>query len=51
MTSSATRSRARSVTFTAPSSGASGVFSNSTITITGTTNASGQMSEAFTANP
>ena len=39
-----------SVTFTAPSSGAGGLFSNSTATITGTTNASGQASESFTAN-
>ncbi len=39
-----------SVTFTAPGSGASGVFSNGTATITGTTNASGQLSESFTAN-
>ena len=39
-----------SVTFTSPSSGASGLFGNSTITISGTTNASGQLSEAFTAN-
>ena len=39
-----------SVTFTAPASTASGVFSNSTNTITALTNASGQLSEAFTAN-
>ena len=39
-----------SVTFTAPSSGATGVFTNSTHTITGTTNASGQLFESFTAN-
>ena len=39
-----------SVTFTAPSSGATGLFSNSSTTISGTTNASGQVSEAFTAN-
>ena len=38
------------MTFTAPSSGASGLFSNSTATISGTTDASGQVSEAFTAN-
>ncbi len=39
-----------SVTFTAPSSGASGTFSNGTDTITATTNASGDLSEAFTTN-
>ena len=38
------------VTFTAPASGASGTFSNSTNTITVTTNASGVASVAFTAN-
>ncbi len=38
------------VTFTAPSSGPSGTFSGSLTTITGTTNASGQVSEPFTAN-
>ena len=38
------------VTFTAPGGVATGVFSNSTATISGTTNASGQLSEAFTAN-
>jgi hypothetical protein len=40
----------QSVTFTAPSSGASGTFSNSSNTITGNTNGSGQLSETFTAN-
>ena len=41
----------QSVTFTAPATATpSGLFSNSTITITGTTNASGQLSESFTAN-
>lgn len=39
-----------SVTFTAPASGASGTFSNSTATITSNTNASGQLSESFAAN-
>ncbi len=39
-----------SVTFTAPSSGASGLFSNSTTTITVATNASGVASAPFTAN-
>ena len=39
-----------SVTFTAPSSGASGTFSNSTNTITVATNASGIASAPFTAN-
>jgi hypothetical protein len=39
-----------SVTFTAPASGASGTFSNSTNTITVTTNASGVASAPFTAN-
>jgi hypothetical protein len=38
------------VTFTAPGSGASGVFSNSTPTITVATNASGVASAPFTAN-
>src|SRR4029077_11675395 len=38
------------VTFTAPGSGASGVFSNSTATITVTTNASGVAAAPFTAN-
>src|SRR5438445_400141 len=38
------------VTFTAPGSGASGVFSNSTATIVVATNASGVASEPFTAN-
>src|SRR6267378_205841 len=38
------------VTFTAPGSGASGVFSNSTATITVATNASGVASAPFTAN-
>ena len=38
------------VTFTAPASGPSGTFSNGTTTITGVTNASGQVEEAFTAN-
>jgi hypothetical protein len=38
------------VTFTAPGSGASGIFSNSTATITVTTNASGIASAPFTAN-
>jgi hypothetical protein len=38
------------VTFTAPSTGASGVFSNSTNTITVPTNASGIASAPFTAN-
>src|SRR5450755_380023 len=38
------------VTFTAPGSGASGVFSNSTTTITIATNASGVASAPFTAN-
>ena len=39
-----------SVTFTAPGSGASGTFSNSSNTITASTGANGQLSEAFTAN-
>lgn len=39
-----------SVTFTAPSTGASGLFSNSTTTITVITNASGAASAPFTAN-
>jgi hypothetical protein len=39
-----------SVTFTAPAAGASGTFSNSTGTITVTTNASGVGSASFTAN-
>jgi hypothetical protein len=38
------------VTFTAPATGASGMFSNSTNTINGTTNGSGVVSETFTAN-
>jgi hypothetical protein len=38
------------VTFTAPGSGASGVFSNSTTTITVVTNASGVAAAPFTAN-
>ncbi len=38
------------VTFTAPASGASGQFSNSTATITVATNASGIASAPFTAN-
>src|SRR5262249_26423027 len=38
------------VSFTAPASGASGSFSNSTASISGTTDANGQVSEAFTAN-
>jgi hypothetical protein len=38
------------VTFTAPGSGASGVFSNSTATITVATNASGVAAAPFTAN-
>jgi hypothetical protein len=38
------------VTFVAPGSGASGVFSNNTATITVATNASGVASAAFTAN-
>ena len=38
------------VTFTAPASGASGLFSNSTTTITVATNASGIASAPFTAN-
>lgn len=38
------------VTFTAPSSGASGIFSNSTSTITVATNASGMAFAPFTAN-
>jgi hypothetical protein len=38
------------VTFTAPGSGASGTFSNSTTTITVTTNATGVASAPFTAN-
>ena len=39
-----------SVTFTAPSSGASGTFSNSSNTIIGTTGSNGQVSEVLTAN-
>jgi Bacterial Ig-like domain (group 3)/Galactose oxidase, central domain len=39
-----------SVTFMAPSSGASGVFSNSTATIVAHTDAAGHASESFTAN-
>jgi len=39
-----------SVTFTAPGSGPSGTFSNSMGSITGTTNASGQLSESYMAN-
>ena len=39
-----------SVTFTAPASGASGLFSNGSTTITATTDANGQLSESFTAN-
>src|SRR5467141_372859 len=39
------------VTFTAPGAGASGVFSNSTATITVATNASGVASAPFTATP
>jgi len=39
-----------SVTFTAPASGASGLFTNSTSTITVTTNAAGVASAPFTAN-
>ena len=39
-----------SVTFTAPSSGVSGLFGNSSITSTATTNASGVASAPFTAN-
>jgi hypothetical protein len=38
------------VTFTAPSSGASGTFANRSATVTATTNAAGQASESFTAN-
>jgi len=38
------------VTFTAPGSGVSGTFGNSTNTITGSTNSSGVLSETFTAN-
>ncbi|MBZ5603097.1 MAG: Ig-like domain repeat protein [Acidobacteriia bacterium] len=38
------------VTYTAPSTGASGTFSNSTATITANTNGSGALSETFTAN-
>jgi hypothetical protein len=38
------------VTFTAPNSGASGLFSNSTVTITMATNGSGVASAPFTAN-
>src|SRR5205814_8213014 len=38
------------VTFTAPGAGASGVFSNSTATITVATDASGVASTPFTAN-
>ncbi len=39
-----------SVTFTAPSSGASGTFSNSSNTITAPTGSNGQVSEVLTAN-
>ena len=39
-----------SVTFTAPGSGASGIFTNSTATITVATNASGIATAPFTAN-
>ncbi|HZU29428.1 MAG TPA: FG-GAP-like repeat-containing protein, partial [Bryobacteraceae bacterium] len=39
-----------SVTFTAPASGASGKFSNSTNTITANTDSNGQLGETFTAN-
>lgn len=39
-----------SVTFTAPTSGATGAFSNGTTTITASTNAAGQVSQTFTAN-
>jgi hypothetical protein len=39
----------QSVTFTAPSTGPSGFFSNSTTTISATTNSSGQVSEPVTA--
>ncbi|MGO9855019.1 MAG: beta strand repeat-containing protein [Acidimicrobiales bacterium] len=39
-----------SVTFSAPSSGASGTFSNGSTTITGTTGSNGEVSETFTAN-
>ncbi len=39
-----------SVTFNAPTSGASGTFSNGTTTITSSSNSSGQLSETFTAN-
>ena len=39
-----------SVRFAAPASGVSGTFSNGSATITGTTDANGQVSEAFTAN-
>jgi hypothetical protein len=38
------------VTFTAPSIGAGGTFSNGLTTITATTNAKGRVSESFTAN-
>jgi ELWxxDGT repeat protein len=38
------------VSFTAPASGASGSFGNSTVSISGTTDANGQISESFTAN-
>jgi hypothetical protein len=39
-----------SVTFTAPASGAGGTFSTGQTTITGTTDANGQVSATFTAN-
>jgi hypothetical protein len=39
-----------SVTFTAPASGAGGMFSNGQTTITGTSDANGDVSEIFTAN-
>ena len=38
------------VTFAAPASGAGGSFSNGTTMITGTTDASGELSETFMAN-
>lgn len=40
----------QTVTFTAPGSGASGKFSNTSTTITATTNSGGIVSEPFTAN-
>jgi large repetitive protein len=40
-----------SVTFTTLDNGAGGVFSNSSSTITGSTNSFGQIAEPFTANP